>query len=198
MLIDALMPRYDAGRAEHRVMPAEVERAFAAVREADFLATVGESPVVRLLFGIRTLGERAAGIVTGRPTPEPAPPEQMRLADLGTRGEWILLGEDPPHEIVFGAAGRFWAGDTSWEVIDASAFGALDRPGLAKIACNFSVRPYGARSSLVSYECRTLAVDDATRRAFLRYWRALSPFIGVVLRAQLATVARETGGRSTS
>ena len=191
MLIDELMPHYDAVRAEHRVMPGDVEAVFAAVRETDFLATVSESPVVRLLFGVRTLGERAVGTVTGRAAPEPAPVGSLRLADLGPHGEWVLLGEDPPHEIAFGAAGRFWAGETSWQDLDAAAFSTLDRPGLAKIACNFSLRPYGAgRSRFVSYECRTMAAD-ATRRAFLRYWRVLSPFIGVVLRAQLATVARE-------
>ena len=156
MLLDELMPRYDA---------------------------------------VRTLGERAVGVITGLRAPEPAPTEPMRLADLGSHGEWVLLGEDPPHEIAFGAAGRFWAGDTSWEELDATTFGTLDRPGLAKIACNFSLRPYGARTSLVSYECRTLAGDDATRRAFLRYWRALSPFIGIVLRAQLATIAGQASRR---
>jgi hypothetical protein len=195
MLLDELMPRYDAVRSEHRVMPGDVERAFAAVRETDFLATVSESPVVRLLFGVRALGERAVGVVTDRPAPGPAPTEPLRLADLGSHGEWVLLGEDPPHEIAFGAAGRFWAGDTSWEELDATAFPTLDRPGLAKIACNFSLRPYGVHNSLISYECRTLAGDDATRRSFLRYWRALSPFIAVVLRAQLATIAREATRR---
>jgi hypothetical protein len=195
MLIDELMPRYDAVRTEHRLMPGDVEEVYAAVRETDFLATVSESPVVRVLFGVRTLGERALGVVTGRPAPEPTPTEPLRLADLGSHGEWVVLGEDPPHEIAFGAAGRFWAGETSWEELDAAAFSALDRCGLAKIACNFSLRPYGAHNSLVSYECRTLAGDDETRRAFLRYWRTLSPFIGVVLRAQLATVDREASRR---
>ncbi len=195
MLIDELMPRYDAVRTEHRLMPGDVEDVYAAVREADFLATVNESPVVRVLFGVRTLGERAVGVMTGSPAPEPTPTEPLRLADLGSHGEWVVLGEDPPHEIAFGAAGRFWAGETSWQELDADTFSTLDRRGLAKIACNFSLRPYGARKSLVSYECRTLAGDAATRRAFLRYWRALSPFIGVVLRAQLATVAREASRR---
>jgi hypothetical protein len=46
--------------------------------------------------------------------------------------------------------------------------------------------------TLVSYECRTLATDAAARIGFLRYWRPLSPFIGVVLRAQLGAIARQT------
>ena len=42
--------------------------------------------------------------------------------------------------------------------------------------------------TLLSYECRTKATDPSATRAFMRYWRPLSPFIGVVLRAQLRTV----------
>lgn len=39
------------------------------------------------------------------------------------------------------------------------------------------------------YEARTQATDDVARRGFLRYWRPLSPFIGVVMRSQLRVVA---------
>ena len=60
---------------------------------------------------------------------------------------------------------------------------AFDRPGFAKIACNFSLRPYGDWHALVSYECRTKGTDPGSTRAFLRYWRALSPLIGFVLGA---------------
>jgi len=59
---------------------------------------------------------------------------------------------------------------------------------MAKIACSFALRLCEERRMLVSYECRTLATDPATRRAFMRYWRPLSPFIGFVLRAQLRTI----------
>jgi hypothetical protein len=146
---------------------------------------------VRFLFAARGVGERIASAAAGRDRPdEPRPPETMRLADLPAHGEWVLLGENPPHEIAFGAIGRFWAGETVWEQIDAARFATFDRPGFARIACDFSLRPYGAARTLVSYECRTQATDDDSRRAFLRYWRALAPFIGVVLRSQLRVVAR--------
>ncbi len=109
----------------------------------------------------------------------------MRLRDMGTRGEWVRLGERPGEEIVFGAVGRFRAGETVWRTVDADRFVALDEPGLARIAAAFTLRPYGSGAVLVSYECRTTANDPASRAAFMRYWRALSPFIGIVLRAQL-------------
>ena len=150
---------------------------------------------MRVLFAARSLGERAVATMGHRPHAEPPAPDSMRLADMPTHGEWVLLGENPPHEIAFGAVGRFWAGETAWEQIDAAAFRGLDRPGFAKLACNFSLRPYGAERTLVSYECRTLATDAEARAGFLRYWRPLAPFIGVVLRSQLGVVATEAERR---
>jgi hypothetical protein len=115
----------------------------------------------------------------------------MRLADMPSHGDWVRLGENPPFEIAFGAIGRFWSGETVWEQIDAADFASFAAPGFAKIACCFSLRSYGTARTLVSYDCRTLATDAAARDAFLRYWRPLSPFIGVVLRAQLGVVAAD-------
>jgi hypothetical protein len=65
----------------------------------------------------------------------------MRLADMPTHGEWVLLGEDPPREIAFGVVGRFLAGETVWAQIDAADFEAFTDPGFGKIACKFSCAP---------------------------------------------------------
>jgi hypothetical protein len=191
MLIERLLPAFDAIRTEHLVVPGDVESAYAAVCRADFIRAWRESPAVRALFGTRSLAGRLVSATRGRTFTEPPAPASMRLSDMPTHGEWVPLREDPPHEIAFGAVGRFWGGETAWEQIDADGFVTFERPGYARIACNFSVRAYGAERTLVSYECRTQATDHAARRAFLRYWRPLSPFIGVVLRAQLGVVAAE-------
>jgi hypothetical protein len=194
MLIERLLPAFDAVRTEHLVVPGDVEGAYAAVGRADFMRAWRDSPAVRALFGTRSLVERVMSAARGHALDEPPTPASMRLSGMPERGEWVVLGEDPPHEIAFGAIGRFWGGETAWDQIDAEAFTTFDKPGYARIACNFSVHAYGAEHSLVSYECRTHATDDTARRAFLRYWRPLSPFIGVVLRAQLGVVAAEATG----
>jgi hypothetical protein len=182
------MPSYDAIRIERRVLMAPRAPVWKAVLQADFVRTAEEVPAVRFLFGARSAAERALAAVRGQPAPTVAEVESMRLAELPTHGEWIALGQDPPHEIVFGAVGRFWAGETAWEEIDADDFAAFDEPGFAKIGCNFELHPCGEYSTLVTYECRTLATDPSARRAFIRYWRPLSPLIGVVLRAQLRVI----------
>jgi hypothetical protein len=191
MLIEQLLPDYDAVRIEHRVVPGDLEATYAAVMRADFMRAWRDSASVRALFAARALGEKAVAAASRRALVEPPVPESLRVEDMPQRGEWVVLGEDPPREVAFGAIGRFWSGETAWEQIDATEFAAFAAPGFAKLACNFSVRAYGATQTLVSYECRTLATDDVARAGFLRYWRPLSPFIGVVLRAQLGVVADE-------
>jgi hypothetical protein len=191
MVIDRLMPAYDATRIEHLVVPGEIETVYAATCEADFLEAWRGSPAVRFLFAARGVGERAVALARHRAAETPPEPDRLRLTDMTTRGDWVLLGEDPPHEIAFGVIGRFWAGETSWEQIDASDFETYDQPGRARIACNFSLRRYGAGHTLVSYECRTKGTDAESTSGFLRYWRALSPFIGVVLRAQLRVISKQ-------
>ena len=191
MLIDSLLPEFDATRIEHRVVPGDIE----AVYEATLRLTSCAHRKSRRPSAFYSVHARRPNVlsraVRRRPAPAIAEPPSLRLADLPRRGEWVLLGENPPAEIAFGVVGRFWAGETVWERIDAADFAAYDRPGFAKIACSFSLRQYGRDRTLVTYECRTRGTDPQSSKAFLRYWRALSPFIGVVLRAQLRVVESE-------
>jgi hypothetical protein len=143
MLIERLLPRYDAVRIEHRVVPGDVEAAYGAVMRADFMRAWRESA-----------GVRVCGSCSQRARSESGPLRQRR-------------------------AGRSWS------------LRCRSRCAWRTLACNFSMRAYGAAQTLVSYECRTLATDEIARAGCLRYWRPLSPFIGVVLRAQLGVVADE-------
>jgi hypothetical protein len=190
-LIEDVLHEYDAVRREHLVVPGTREVVWDAVLEADFLDAWRGNRVVTALFSARGAGERVVSAVRGREYVEPPVPESMRLIDMDGSGEWVVLAEDAPAEIVFGAVGRFWSGETAWETITAAGFERWDAPGYARIACNFSLRSYGSDHTLVTYEVRTRATDEAARRGFLRYWRPLSPFIGVVLRAQLGVVRAE-------
>lgn len=200
MLIDRLMPEFDATRIEHRVVPGAVSDAYDAAVGIDFVDAVRQSQALRGLLVLRAQTERIALVLRRSGSAVPARgPEALRLADLPAQGERVRLGADQPNEIVFGAVGRFWAGETVWERIDASDFVAFARPGYAKIAANFSCRPYGAARTLVSYEARTRASDATARRAFWRYWRVTSPFVGRVMRTQLqsSNARRRDRGRAT-
>jgi hypothetical protein len=189
VLLDDLMPEFDATRIEHRVIigaPAEV---YEAATQADLVDAMRRSRAVRGLFALRGTIERALAIVA-RSSAAPVEEPVLRLAELPERGDWVKLGADPPNEFVFGVIGRFWNGETKWEQIESSAFSSYRQPDFAKIAANLSLRGYGDERTLLSYEARTQATSDAARRAFLRYWALASPGAGFVMRSVLAMVAQ--------
>jgi hypothetical protein len=82
----------------------------------------------------------------------------------------------------------FWTPKIEWHEITRDDFADFAEPGFWKIACNFSVRPYGERSTLLSYECRTATADAASRRAFGRYWRLIAPVVAHIMRATVRTI----------
>jgi hypothetical protein len=196
-LLDRLVPQFDATRVEHRVIHAPPTLVYNAVLEADFLDAVRRNSAVRLLFGLRASIERLLGLFRPHRRSGDAAPASLRLIDLSARGEWVRLAEDAPREIVFGAVGRFWAGETKWMHINATEFPVMRDAGYARIGCNFVLRPAGVGATLLSYEARTVATDAASRRGFLRYWRLVAPFVGVVMRAQLGVIARNVSNEMT-
>ena len=100
------------------------------------------------------------------------------------------MAEDPGREIVFGAVGRFWNGPIEWRTTSAETFASVTDPDTARIAANLAVLPYSGGRVLLTYETRTAATDESARQGVERYWRFLSPFVGIVLRAVLRDIRR--------
>ena len=106
----------------------------------------------------------------------------MRLADMPIHGDWVLLGEDPPHEIAFGVIGRFWAGETVWAQIEATDFEGSRSPasarslslrarlaGVGSLSHRFCVRPWSARpAGFGATPSRDLGSSAVTARRPLR------------------------------
>jgi hypothetical protein len=124
------------------------------------LATpVAADPFVRLLFRLRGV------------------PTEGTIADLFGRMRFEELARTG-HEVVFGAAGTPWRpGGGIRRFADA-------RPGTVRVVVNFI-----ADGERLSTETRIEAVDDAARRAFLRYWRIVGPFSAVIRRRWLKQIA---------
>jgi hypothetical protein len=188
MLIDEVLPSFDVTRVDTIVVAAPAEEVYRTALALDLVQVVREDPIVGFLSAMRGIPDRVMRLLRKRPA-APAP-EAMRLGDLPVEGEWIRLGEDPGHEIVFGAVGRFWKGPVEWQQSTPATFAAADAPGSARIAANLAVHPYSRDRVLLTYEARTAATDDEARRGVQRYWRVLSPFIGLVLRGVLRAIRR--------
>jgi hypothetical protein len=176
MLIESAMPACDVVIAEHVVVAADPTSTFGAARALDLLTV--RTPLLAASMWIRALPARLFG---------KAPPPLPRLViaeGVGLPG-WLLLGERPGREITFGAVGKFWRLVIEWRAVPLTDFPTFAEPGWGKIAANFSVVPYGATSTLLSYECRTVTTDPESRRRFLRYWWLIRPFVGHIMRATL-------------
>lgn len=178
MLLDDVMPTFDATEAAHTIVRSDPATTFAAARHLDFLRV--RTPLLVSAMWVRGLPARLAH------REEHVPPRLVLSEE--TMPGWVLLGEQPGREIAFGAIGVFWHPQIAWHDVDRDEFATFAEPGFGKIACNFSVRPYGATAALLSYECRTTTTDTASRRAFARYWRVVHPFVAHIMRATVSTV----------
>jgi hypothetical protein len=179
-LLDAHLPRYDVALTEHLVIEAGTDVVLKAAKNFDFMTT--KSPLVTALMTARTMPSR----LLGRPV---ATPQTLMLAkEEGSLPGWLILGELPDREVVFGAVGTFWKADIAWKDVAADQFATFAEPGWGKIACHLLVRPDGPGRSILSYECRTATTDPVSQARMSRYWWLIRPFVSYVLRAVLRTI----------
>ena len=148
MLIESVMPTPDAIIAEHAIVAADTATTFRAARTLDLMTV--RSPLFALSMWIRRLPE----LLFGKPTP---PLPRLVIGQGTGLPGWLLLGERPDREIAFGVLGKFWQPVIEWRDVPREEFGGFAEHGWGKIAANFSVLPYGERSTLLRYECRTVA-----------------------------------------
>jgi hypothetical protein len=188
VLIDEVLTDFDVTRVDTAVIRAPAQDVYRIARDIDLVAVVREDPLVGALFALRSIPDQVMRIL--RRAPSAPVVESLRLSDLGEEGEWIRLAEEPGREFVFGSAGRFWNGPIQWDRITPASFSGVSAPGTARIAANLAVHPYSPDRVLLTYEARTAAADEQARAGVHRYWRFLSPFIGVVLRSVLRAVKR--------
>lgn len=175
------MPDFDVTLAVHRIVDAPVGRTWDALLALDL--TRVHSPLVDASFWVRDLPARV------RRTPRPQAEPIVLGADTVALPGWLRLGMRPGDELAIGAVGRFWTPSIEWRDVPREEFAAFREPGWGKIGVSFSLRPYGATRTLVTYECRTATSDEPSRRAFARYWTLIRPFVAHILRATLATLA---------
>jgi hypothetical protein len=130
MLIDRLMPEFDATRIEHRVVAGRVSDAYAAASPSTSETRSGRAmrcAASSLFAQGRSGSPRCSGGLVRRSRRG----DQRHCGSLTSpsTGNGFGSASSRPDEIAFGAIGRFWAGETVWAQIDASDFAAFARPG---------------------------------------------------------------------
>ena len=136
MLIDDALPAGDVAARYTIEINAPIERAFDALQRVD----LAQSALIRCLLALRGLSS-------------PFRKTALTLADFREAG-FILLGEDPPRELLLGLVGKFWTPTGCVQRLDAEGFRGFSQPGFAKAVWNFSLEPLGASRTRLATETR--------------------------------------------
>jgi hypothetical protein len=173
VLIDEVMPEYDAHEVHSLWVSAAPEAAYEAVKAVSTREVRLFGPLMRL----RTFGRLGRLIDVRAPL----------IGEMQKVG-FMWLGERPGEELLVGAIGRFWSpfGNKPRVVEDFVAFA---QPGYAKAALNFTVRREGD-GSRISTETRIVGTDAVARRKFRRYWLVIRLGSGAIRRSWLKAIRR--------
>ncbi len=182
MLLDDLMPTYEFNEVHRIRIHASPGAVYVALKEV----TPGEMPLVRVLFGLRSLPAHLMGH-QGLPTRKTEPLYAQML-----NGGFVSLGEVPGEELVVGVVGQMWKlrGDTpAPRITGKHAFVAFNAPGFAKGAMNFALRQVDDGAELTT-ETRVQTTDSGAHHGFARYWRVIRPGSAAIRRSWLRAVKR--------
>ncbi len=167
-LIDRYLPHHQFSEEHSRYIPATPAQVLDAVSRPD----VVDDPIARGLIALRELPSRLAGRLGLASSLQGSP--SFSIANF------TFLGRDGDHEVAFGLAGRFWQSNYGLvEVRNATAFGALDAAGIAKLVMNFTAVPQGA-GTLLTTRTRVWYGDAAAKRRFRLYWLLIRPASGLI------------------
>lgn len=178
--LDYFMPVYQFSEFHSIRVKASKEQAYRAIK----LVTADEIRFFRTLVWIRRLGR-------GGPESIMNPPPGQPLLDVAARTSFILLAEEPNHEIVLGslvAAPRGWrpAGERT-----PDRFKLLStKPGFGLATINFLVEDAGPGECTITTETRVYATNASARRRFAAYWRVIYPGSALIRREWLKAIAK--------
>lgn len=142
MLLERYLPHYDVTETNAAVVDADTNLTWQAARRCD----LSQSTVIRVLLQLRSLPNRLQRVLKGCPAESARPP--LNLDDLERVG-FMLLGERPGHEIVFGSVVQPWKAVTDNEPppqVEADGFATFDTPGSA-LPLGAAVSRAGSRRS---------------------------------------------------
>ena len=178
MLIDELLPEYDASERHSTVIAAPIERVYPLVRRLDLRRS--------FLSRLFRVWQRSARRVSPRMDRDGG--LDLSLQSFLDHG-FVLLGERAPEEIVIGLTERVGFGERVRRV-GREEFATFVEPGYAKAAWNFSLAPAGSGRTRLATETRVLCLDPRSRRRFMVYWLFIRFFSGLIRREFLRALKK--------
>lgn len=177
--LDHFAPLYQFNEVHFIRIRAPKDRVYEAIRAV----TADEIPFYRVLTWVRRLGRGGSESILD-------PPKESPLLDVATRTGFIVLAEEPEHEIVIGAAVVVPPGWRPKKSVTPEDFKAVHTPGFAIATMNFLITDESSGACTVTTETRVYATDSSTRRRFAGYWRVIYPGSALIRRMWLRAIKR--------
>lgn len=184
MLLEELLPSYDAREIHRTRIRATPKQVFTALETAD----LGSTPV-KVLLTLRAVpfvfrGGRGVRMRLRKRLHEPVTLATLEQAGFGR------VAYAPGRELVLGIEGRFW--ELACVVTPVGPDQAKEPVPLrsARALWNFSVEPCGPTESELRTETRVQCGDSSGRRRFRHYWWIVRPGSGLLRRLMLRAVRR--------
>ena len=122
-------------------------------------------PAVRAIFKGREL-------LLGS-TPADTPPARGMLAAVQELG-WVVLADDPGHEVVVGAVTKPWEPNPTFRSVPPDEFRDFAEPGYVKIAWTLRADPTAVSRPSSAPRPGHSHYDASARARFRAYWALLS------------------------
>src|SRR5262245_10965975 len=180
------MPVFDVSASYGTTVRASPEAVYRALWETDF----DREPLIRALLTLRALPD----LLLHPRTTWRRMQDRRHRAPEGLRhmlrGDgFVLLAESPSEELILGVTGRFWTPSARLVPSSAVTFREPIPVGLARGAWNFRLEPAGEATRLTT-ETRVRCGDEASRRAFKRYWFVIGGASGLIRKVMLRRIKR--------
>lgn len=171
--LDEWMPEWQFGEYHSIRIYATPEKVYRAIREV----TAEDIFLFRTLTWIRNPRLRSR-----QPEHILNPPRRKPILEVAQAGGFLMLADEPPHEIVLMTV--VISNAAVWhdvlETHEERMQQLTSRPGNAVATVNFRVHDTGEGSCHVSTETRVFATDSSSRRRFAAYWRVIYPGSSVI------------------
>jgi hypothetical protein len=183
--LDQFMPVYQFSEFHSIRVKASKEQAYRAIK----LVTADEIHFFRTLVWVRRFGRSGPESILNMP-------EQKPILDVAARTSFLVLAEEPNHELVLGSlvgSPRGWkpTGERTSERFKL----LLTQPGFAVATINFLVEDAGPGECIVTTETRVYATNAKARRRFAAYWRVIYPGSALIRREWLRAIAKRAEAR---
>jgi hypothetical protein len=176
-LIDSAMPEYHVQEFHSEMVHATPEHVYRALRKTTFAD-------VKTLAVLMRIRRAAAGHFHASRSPQGSMIDALSKPGSG----FVLIEEDPQHEVLVGTGGHFWSTGAASNVLTRDDFHNYREAGSARSVINFKVEDARNGWTRLTTETRVLGIDDSGRRKMAAYWRVIYPGSATIRRMMLKAI----------